>query len=69
MRKILAGGNPSHGRNGYYLAASGSVAVSLKLKTQNIKKASGERTDYLFSETYSGMICILPWQQLWQSAT
>ncbi|KAI3324569.1 NAD(P)-binding protein [Xylariaceae sp. AK1471] len=26
LRKILAGGNPSYGKNGYYLAASGSVA-------------------------------------------
>lgn len=26
MRKILTGGNPGHGKNGYYLAASGSVA-------------------------------------------
>ncbi|KAI1804253.1 NAD(P)-binding protein [Daldinia bambusicola] len=26
LRKILADENPSHGRNGYYLAASGSVA-------------------------------------------
>ncbi|KAI0422873.1 hypothetical protein F5X98DRAFT_325350 [Xylaria grammica] len=26
MRKILAGENPSYGQNGYYLAASGSVA-------------------------------------------
>ncbi|KAI1175575.1 hypothetical protein F4777DRAFT_322778 [Nemania sp. FL0916] len=26
MRKILAGENPGHGKNGYYLAASGSLA-------------------------------------------
>ncbi|KAI0004719.1 hypothetical protein F4779DRAFT_633938 [Xylariaceae sp. FL0662B] len=26
LRKILAGGNPGHGKNGYYLASSGSVA-------------------------------------------
>ncbi|KAJ8124525.1 hypothetical protein O1611_g9115 [Lasiodiplodia mahajangana] len=26
MRKILSGGNPSHGKNGYYLASSGSVS-------------------------------------------
>ncbi|KAI1445902.1 NAD(P)-binding protein [Annulohypoxylon stygium] len=26
LRKILADGNPSHGKNGYYLASSGSIA-------------------------------------------
>ena len=26
LRKILAGENPDHGKNGYYLASSGSVA-------------------------------------------
>lgn len=29
LRKILKGENASHGKNGYYLASAGSVAVSL----------------------------------------
>ena len=39
MRKILAEQNPSCGKNGYYLAASGSVAVGLTLHAEISKKA------------------------------
>ncbi len=36
MREILAGGNPGYGKNGYYLAASGSVAVRLSHFTSRL---------------------------------
>lgn len=31
LRKILQGENPGHGKNGYYLASPGSIAVSLSI--------------------------------------
>ncbi|KAI0166688.1 hypothetical protein GGR52DRAFT_555152 [Hypoxylon sp. FL1284] len=43
LRKILSGGNPGYGKNGYYLASSGSVswddlydAMAVALKKRNI---------------------------------